>query len=301
MLRLFPFASAESRELGAFFATAFWQATWFPTACSLGCLLIVAFLCRLRMFHVTQQLKIRFQERLAERTRIAQELHDTLLQSFQGLMLRFQMANDAILSDPQDAKDCLERALDRADHALAESRRAIQGMRSLPAAGHDFAVVLNSMMNELAQEFSLAKQPAPITSVLSEGQPRTVNPWIADEVCKIAREALWNALSHARAQNIESEVTYSERFLRLRFRDDGIGIDSAILRNGGRAGHWGITGMNERTRSVRGRLSIWSRPGAGTEVELTIPANVAFEARTSHGWFRRLRRKEETHSSDERF
>ena len=169
---------------------AFWQTLWFRIISIGACLLIAAFLYQLRIFRLTRQLNVRFQERLAERTRIAQELHDTLLQSFQGLMLRFQTATDTVLTDPQDAKDCFERALDRADQALAESRQAIQGIRSVPLAEHDLPGVLNAMMTTLAQDRSYAKQPIPITSVLAEGQVRTVNPWIVEDVCKIAREAL---------------------------------------------------------------------------------------------------------------
>ena len=235
-------------------------------------------LYRFRMFRLKRQLNIRFQERLAERRRIAQELHDTLLQSFQGLLLCFQSANETVLSDPAGAKEYLEHALDRADQALAESRKAIQGIRSIPPAGCDLANSLHAMMNLLVEETCFSKASAPLnTSVVAEGQPRTVSPLIGDEVCKIAKEALWNAASHARAQHIESQIAYSDKFLRVRFRDDGIGIDSQILRNGGCTGHWGITGMNERARNIHGRLSIWSKPGAGTEVELTVPGYIAYE------------------------
>jgi signal transduction histidine kinase len=291
MLSLFHFASFGFRELAVILEIGFWQTTWFRIFRLTGCLLMVVFLYRLRMFHVTRQLNARFQDRLAERTRIAQELHDTLLQSFQGLMLRFQTANEMILSSPVEAKDCLERALDRADLALAESRKAIQGIRSGPSVGLDLEDSLNAVMSGLLDEMCLTKAQAPNTSVVAEGQLRTMDPWIADEVCRIAREALWNALAHSRARRIESEIAYSEKFLRIRFRDDGVGIDPAILRNGGRAGHWGITGMNERAKAIHGRLSIWSKPGAGTEVELTIPAYIAYGPAPSQTWFRRSRRK----------
>jgi signal transduction histidine kinase len=253
--------------------------------CAGACLLIALALYRFRMFRLKRQLKIRFQERLAERRRIAQELHDTLLQSFQGLLLCFQSANETVLSDPAAAKEYLEHALDRADQALVEGRRAIQGFRSIRPAGCDLANCLHAMMNLLIEETRFGKASArPNTSVVAEGQPRTVNPWIGDEVCKIAKEALWNAASHARAQHIESEIAYSGKFLRVRFRDDGIGIDSLILRSGGRTGHWGITGMNERARNIHGRLSICSRPGGGTEVELTVPGYIAYEKVPWHGW-----------------
>jgi signal transduction histidine kinase len=276
----------------------FWESSWFRISC-LGLFLIMAVLFyRCRMFRLTHQLNIRFQERLAERTRIAQELHDTLLQSFQGLMLRFQIATETVLSDPLEAKELLEQALNRADQALAESRKAIQGIRSVASAGSGLADSLNAMMNGLVEEFCCDKAPPLTTSVVTEGQPRTVNSWVAEEVCRIAREALLNSLSHARAQRIESEVAYSARFLRLRFRDDGIGIDSEILKNRGREGHWGMTGMYERAKNVHARLSIWSKPGAGTEVELTIPAYIAYDAAPSRGRFRLSKRKEQAHHAE---
>jgi signal transduction histidine kinase len=273
----------------------FWESSWFRISrLGLGPIMAVLFY-RCRMFRLTHQLNIRFQERLAERSRIAQELHDTLLQSFQGLMLRFQIATETVLSDPLEAKEMLEQALNRADQALAESRKAIQGIRSVASAGRGLADSLNALMNGLVEEFCCGQAPPLTTSVVTEGQPRTVNSWVTEEVCRIAREALLNSLSHARAQRIESEVAYSARFLRLRFRDDGIGIDSEILKNGGRKGHWGMTGMYERAKNVHARLSIWSKPGAGTEVELTIPAYIAYDPAPSRGRFRLSKRKEQAH------
>ena len=273
----------------------FWQSGWFRITClGLGLTTAVLFYwCRI--FRLANQLNIRFQERLAERTRIAQELHDTLLQSFQGLMLRFQIATETVLSDPIEAKELLEQALNRADQALAESRKAIQGIRSVASAGRDLADSLNAMMNGLVEEFCCGKTPPLTTSVVTEGQPRTVNSWVAEEVCRIAREALLNSLSHARAQRIELEVAYSDKFLRLRFRDDGIGVDSEILKSRGREGHWGMTGMYERAKNIHARLSIWSKPGTGTEVELTIPAHIADDAAPSRVRFRLSPKKEQAH------
>jgi signal transduction histidine kinase len=273
----------------------FWHSGRIRMTCfGLGLTTAVLFYWR-RMFRLANQLNIRLQERLAERTRIAQELHDTLLQSFQGLILRFQIATETVLSDPIEAKELLEQALDRADQALAESRKAIQGIRSVVSPGRGLADSLKAMMNGLVEEFCCGKTPPPTTSVVTEGQPRTVNSWAAEEVCRIAREALLNSLSHARAQRIESEVAYSDRFLRLRFRDDGIGIDSEILKNRGREGHWGMTGMYERAKNIHARLCIWSKPGAGTEVELTIPAYIAYDAAPARGRFRLPKRKEQAH------
>ena len=177
----------------------------------------------------------------------------------------------------------------------ARSSRAIRGTGSAAPAGGGLADTLNPMMNGVIEEFYWGKTPPVTTSVVAEGQPRAVNPWVVEEVCRIAREALWNSLSHAGAQRIEAEVAYSDRFLRLRLRDDGIGIDSEILKNLLRDGHWGVTEMHERAKNIYGRLSIWSKPGAGTEVELTIPAYIAYDAVPSRGRFGLSKREEQGH------
>jgi ligand-binding sensor domain-containing protein/signal transduction histidine kinase len=254
------------------------QTWWFRAALLLGAGLLTLTIYRLRVHQLTGLLNIRFEERLAERTRIAQELHDTLLQSFQGLILRFQSANQVLLSNPSEAKEALEKALDRADQALSESRKAIQGIRSDSFSDRDIERALGVLMNELASDSHLTKGKRPTTSVIVEGQPQTVNPWACEEICKIAREALRNAFTHGNAQHIESEIAFSRKFLRVRFRDDGVGIEPTVLKGGVRAGHWGVTGMHERAKRLRGHLSMWSKPNAGTEVEVTIPASTAFES-----------------------
>lgn len=267
---------------------AFWQTWWFRSCCFAACIFVAFFLYRLRMHQVKTQLRTRFQARFAERTRIAQELHDTLLQSFQGLMLRFQSVDEIILSSPADAKKALEGALDIAEQALVESRDAIQEIRSVPKLEIDLAGTLNTLMSQLAADPRCPRNVPPSTTVFVEGQPRTVNSRISEELCRIAREALRNAFTHADAQHIEAEISYSDRFLRLRFRDDGVGIDPVVLRNGGRAGHWGLTGMNEMAKAIRARLSIWSKPKCGTEVEISVPAYIAFERKAARGPFRRF-------------
>jgi ligand-binding sensor domain-containing protein/signal transduction histidine kinase len=258
------------------------QTWWFRTALVLCAGLVAAAIYQLRVNQLTGLLNLRFEERLAERTRIAQELHDTLLQGFQGLILHFQVASQTVLSNPADAKETLDKALDRADQALLESRRAIQGIRSHSFSDGDLERTLGVLMHELASDSLLNKGHRPTTAVIVEGQSRIVNPWACEEISKIAQEALRNALQHGNAQRIESEIAFSRNYLRVRFRDDGIGIDKAVLAYG-QPGHWGLTGMKERAKRLHGNLHIWSKPNAGTEVELTIPASTAFEARTS--WF----------------
>jgi signal transduction histidine kinase len=254
------------------------QSSWFRTVLLLFAGLVTLATYRLRVHHLRGLLNLRYEERLAERTRIAQELHDTLLQSFQGLMLRLQAANQILLFNPLEAKEALEGTLDRADQALIESRKAIQGIRSDSFSDRDIERALGGLMNELATDSHLTKGKRPTTSVIVEGQPQTVNPWVCEEICKIAREALRNAFIHGDAQHIESEVAFSKKFLRVRFRDDGVGIDPTVLEGGVRAGHWGLIGMHERAKRLRGHVNVWSKPDAGTEVELTIPASTAFES-----------------------
>lgn len=277
---------------------AFTQRVWFKVVCLVGIGACVYAAYRLRVQQVSKQLRARMHERLAERYRIAQELHDTLLQSFQGLMLRFEAANEVLLSNPSQAKEALEGALTRADEALSESRKAIQGIRSDSHERKDLEHGLRALMNDLAEELRLNEGKRPTTSVIAEGQPQSINPWANDEICKIAREALRNSFSHAKAQLIESEITYNRRFLRVRFRDDGVGIDPAVLERGGRKGHWGLTGMRERTKAIGGRLVIWSKLGMGTEVEVTIPASVAFDSGPWRGLFRKANEKAQSFNDD---
>jgi ligand-binding sensor domain-containing protein/signal transduction histidine kinase len=272
---------------------AFWQTWWFQAACVVVCLLLAWAVYRLRMYSLTRRLDIRFQERLAERTRIAQELHDTLLQSFQGLLLRFQTVDHMLLTRPHEAKRALEGALDRADQALNESRDAIQGIRSSGSLSLDLGQAMNALMTELNEEFHAGSVNGPAFCVLEEGTPRAVHPVVRDEVCRIAREALRNAFSHAQARLIETEITYDQDLLRLRFRDDGRGLDPSVLDHGGCAGHWGLVGMKERAKRMGAQLDIWSKPGAGTELELQLPGSIAYETSPARARFRFFRRKVE--------
>ena len=232
---------------------------------------ITAMVARVRRL-TEAQLTLRFEERLAERTRIARELHDTLLQSFQGLMLHFQAVDDML--SPGQAKDALEMALDRADRAIVEGRDAIQNLRSSTVATNELAQALAT----LGEELGCARTgggTSPTLRVSVEGTPRELHPILRDDIYRIAREALLNALRHAQANKIEADITYAERLLRLRIRDDGKGIDPKLL-DAGRDGHWGLPGMRERAEQIGAQIDIWSELGAGTEVDLRIPGSVAY-------------------------
>jgi signal transduction histidine kinase len=232
---------------------------------------ITAMVTRVRRLTETQ-LTLRFEERLAERTRIARELHDTLLQSFQGLMLNFQAVYDRL--PPGKARDDLEKALDRADRAIIEGRDAIQNLRSSATATNELAQALAALGEDLGCAQGAAGT-SPTLRVSVEGTPRELHPILRDDIYRIAREAVTNALRHAHAKKIEADITYAERLLRLRIRDDGRGIDPKLL-DGGRDGHWGLSGMRERAEQIGARLDIWSELGAGTEVDLSVPGSIAY-------------------------
>jgi signal transduction histidine kinase len=232
---------------------------------------ITAMVARVRRL-TEAQLTLRFEERLAERTRIARELHDTLLQSFQGLMLHFQAVDDML--PPGKAKEAFEKALHRADQAIVEGRDAIQNLRSSTTISNELVQAVAELGDELAGPRDSGKH-SPAFSVSVEGQARDLHPILRDDIYRIAREALQNAFRHAQASRIEAEITYGRRLLRLRIRDNGKGIDPKLL-DTGRDGHWGLAGMRERAQQIGAKLDMWSEIGAGTEVELRIPGSIAY-------------------------
>ena len=256
---------------------AFWQAWWFYTLVTAILMLGLLFFYRLHMYQLTQQLNVRFLDRLAERNRIAQELHDTLLQSFQGLMLRFQDVSDMLPARPDEARQLLQGALDRADLALDESRDAIRGIRSTSSAVFNLAETMRALIDQTAEGMMLDDKEGVQSIVAVQGVPRELRIQVTDDICRIAQEALRNAKQHAESQQVKVEIIYSKDRLLLRVIDDGKGIDANVLEQGGRPGHWGLVGMRERAKRIGAKLSIFARPSGGTEVELTLPASLAYE------------------------
>jgi signal transduction histidine kinase/ligand-binding sensor domain-containing protein len=236
---------------------------------------------RYRLARIHSAMNLRFEERLAERTRIARELHDTLLQSFQGLMLRLQVVDD--LLPPGKAKEQLEQSLERADLAIEEGRSAVYDLRSSGASTNDLAHAVRALADELAQDSTAFH-------LVVEGTTRDLHPIIRDELYRIIREALRNAFKHAAANHIETEITYGQRVLRLRIRDDGQGIPTDVL-EAGRPGHYGLSGIRERAQQVGAKLEIWSRAKVGTEIELSIAGSIAYRTSTGRPLFRLFRKK----------
>jgi signal transduction histidine kinase len=249
-----------------------WGTWWFRTVCvavSLA-LLWVAYQLRVRQLH--QQFNMRLEERVNERTRIARDLHDTLLQSFHGLLLRFQAA--ANLLPEGEAKAQFEGAIDLAAQAITEGRDAIQGLRLSTIETNDLASAISTLGQELAA--GETNPNAAEFHVGVEGTSRDLHPILRDEIYRIAGEAMRNAFKHAQAHQIEVEIRYDERQLRLRVRDDGKGIDPKLLHEDGRPGHFGLRGMRERAKLSGGKLTVWSELDSGTELELSIPASRAY-------------------------
>jgi signal transduction histidine kinase len=255
-------------------APAYYQTLWFRSACVIAFLALIAMLYRLRLRQVARQLNMRMEERVKERTRVARDLHDTLLQSFQGLLLKFSVATEMLADDVAEARKLLESTTAEARNAIIEGREAVYGLRASTVVTNELARAISQVGEELVALPSAGNRSE--FRVLVEGTSRDMVPLIHDEIYRIACEALRNAFRHAHARRVEVGVCYEPRKFRLLVCDDGRGIDPKILAEGGRSRHYGLPGMQERANLVRGKLTVRSRPDSGTEVELTIPASLAY-------------------------
>ena len=253
----------------------FWKTWWFGLSCVIVILVLLWTFHQLRLRQLQHQFNVGLEARVNERTRIARELHDTLLQGFQGMMFRLQAVRDMLPGHaPAEAIEALDSALESGDKAIAEGRDTVSDLRGSAVGDQDVADALTALGQELAAQGD--NGAAPCVRVLVEGKQRELDPLLRDEVYRIAREALRNAFRHAKAQAIETEIMYGESEFLLYIRDDGSGIDSKVANQGARAGHWGLPGMRERAKSFGGKLEVWSEHGAGTEVELIVPASIAY-------------------------
>jgi signal transduction histidine kinase/ligand-binding sensor domain-containing protein len=251
------------------------QTRWFQVACVgvLGLLALGVYQLRVQQLH--RQFNIGLEARVNERTRIARDLHDTLLQTLHGLMFQFQAVRNLLPRRPEEATRSLDDAIEETEKALGESRDAIQGLRSGTVAQENLAELLKTTMRELTKS---ADGRTPTFDLIEEGERRTLSTAANNEICRIAIEIVRNAFQHSNATRIEAEIRHDNRMLRLRIRDDGRGIDPKVLTEGGRPGHWGLQGIRERAERIGSQLDFWSESGAGTEVELTVPAAIAYEA-----------------------
>jgi signal transduction histidine kinase len=199
---------------------------------------------------------------------------------------RLQAACKLLPGRVADARQILEAALEDAAQAVTKAREAVQGLRAATVVTNDLAKAIESVGKELAADQETASGEATAFSMEVEGTPRALHPILRDDIYRITAEAVRNAFRHARARWIEVEIIYEAKQLRVRVRDNGIGIDASLVEQG-RPGHFGLAGMRERAGQIGGQLEVWSEaslskpkalasPRAGTEVELIVPASVLY-------------------------
>ena len=278
----------DGAQLAFSIEPAFHQTAWFRLL-ALALLIALAWSAfqiwmRLRIRRVRRQFEATLEARVAERTRIARDLHDTLLQRFNGLLLQFQAACNLLPDRPGESRRVLTAAIDQVAEAITEGRDTVQGLRSAATAANDLAQALRDLAGTLARERERGR--AVPVHVEVHGAPRLLRPEVRDEAFFIAGEALRNALRHAEAAQVDVEIRHDERQLRVRVRDDGHGIDPTVQQAGSKAGHFGLGGMRERAELLGGRLTVRSGAGAGTEVELSVPAARAYSPfPQARSWF----------------
>jgi ligand-binding sensor domain-containing protein/signal transduction histidine kinase len=248
---------------------AFYQTQWFRLLCVLVLIILAWGAYRLRVWQVTTQLRERFEERLKERTRIAQELHDSLIQDVMGISLQIEVT-DELLPANFPAKEPLTRALGLCKSALDAGRRALNDLRSAPLSAADFVKSFSQLANDRPRDTGT------VVDVIVEGRERPLNPVPGNDVLQVGRQAIANALQHSQARRIHVLLSYGEQQLRIRVQDNGCGMREETL-NLGRPGHYGIAGMQERAERLGGSISIRSRVGEGTEVNLAIPAHLLYQ------------------------
>jgi signal transduction histidine kinase len=210
-----------------------------------------------------------FQERLAERASIAQDLHDTLLQGFVSASMQLHVADDQLPAD-SPAKPMVGRVIDLMRQVAEDSRKTLRGLRStwdVEDLERAFARVPLEMGDVPATDFRVNVQ----------GRAQLLHPGICDQIYRLGREALTNTFRHSQARRIEVGLEYGVKQLRIVVRDNGRGIDPEVLRTG-RDGHWGLVGMRERAQKIGARLKVWSCKGGGTGVELSVPASIAYRS-----------------------
>jgi len=282
----------EGATLNFVIPPAWYQTNRFRGLCAVTFVALLWAAYQSRVRQLAYQFNMRMEERVSERTRIARDLHDTLLQSFQAILPRLQAAIYQLPEGAEDSRKTLEEAADQASDAITEGRDAVQGLRLSTVEKNDLALAIRTVGEELA---SAETQPTPSFEVVVEGTSRNLHPILRDEVYRLAAEALRNAFRHAAAQSVEVEIRYDEKSFRLRVRDDGKGIRDEVLRGDGHEGHYGLHGMRERAELVGGKLTIWSEVDGGTEIEVIIPARRAYGQRTRRFWYFGKRSVADTH------
>lgn len=261
--------NSEGANLVFTIPPTFVQTIWFDLGIGILFVLLVSYLFRLRLAQAKRRIRERIYERLAERERIARDLHDTFFQGIQGLLLRFNTAK-AGLSNDDPTRRLLEETLRQSDQVMLEGRELLLDLRTTASEPNDLPTALADYGKRMQKEHGCDFE------VAVNGNVRPLHPIVCEELSRVGKEALGNAFRHSGARSIEAELNYEPNQFRLRIRDNGTGIEPNIIEQGRRDGHWGLPGMRERAEKIDAHLEIWSRAGAGTEIELRLPADLAF-------------------------
>jgi signal transduction histidine kinase len=209
-------------------------------------------------------MKAKFGAVLAERTRIAREIHDNLAQEMSGISVQLEVVARTMPPDADTARNHLDRARQQVRHGIAEARRYVWDLRSPTLEEHDLPTALRETARRLTNETDIQAQ------VEVNGTFRPLARSVEDNLLRIGQEAMNNAVKHAQAQRIFVNLVFDARRVQLSVRDDGHGFDDQVAGNG-RAGHFGLIGMRERAEQIGGTLSIHSNKGSGTEVVADVP------------------------------
>lgn len=253
---------------------AFQQTALFKVLCVTAAGLIGFGIYRFRMQTLRAAWNARLETRLAERTLIAQELHDDLLQSAMGVSLQIELV-DSLVSEPPEAKAHLQRALTLSRALMQKGREVLRDLREKTRDGTDIAKALLTTIEEAQQE------SGPDATLSVEGTPRSVNPLVADDLAQIGCQAIVNAFQHAGATKIEVYLHYESTELRLQVKDDGCGMSQRIAESG-KPGHYGLIGMRERAERIGGTLTLTSVAGFGTQLTASVPGRRAYREVKRH-------------------
>jgi signal transduction histidine kinase len=251
-----------------------WATWWFRSLSAVLLALVIWWVYRMRIDRISQRMVIRMEERVAERTRIAQELHDTLLQGLLSASLQLAVANNQLPADAP-AKPLVSRVYEMLRQLIQEGRNTVRGLRIRKLESDELERAISFIPRDIGAD------PEVEFKMSVEGAPRSLRSAVREDVYWIAREALVNAYRHSGARRIEAVLEYSRKGIRMVIRDDGCGMDEDVVRSG-REGHWGLAGMNERSERIAARLNVLSAPAAGTEIDLMVPGQVAFDPGAGH-------------------
>jgi signal transduction histidine kinase len=252
---------------------SFQESIWFKLLWAGAGSLAIGAVFFLRMRQAIFKTQLRMSERLVERERIARDLHDTLLQGFQGVLLRFQTIAKRLNGD-QTVQREMEDTIQRADTVLSDARDKVWQLRATSRTYDDLAGFLTAAAADLSSQWRAN------FSLHVIGTPRPLITGAFDEICAIAQEALANAFQHSEAKEIEVELHFNQSEFRVRICDNGLGLPPNARERNEKTKHWGLLGMQERAKKLSAQLAVLGQEG-GTEVQLTVPASVCYRPEVS--------------------